>query len=230
MKHSAAIVGAVVVAALVFGTLGLLAAEQGSAAKEEATPRPRSMMTPGMMRGMPEGGMMGPQMMGGPMESMCPMCWKSMHMRGMGADAEKILLMSDKLRLSPEQKNQLSALKTEQKMKAIELRAELEKAQVKLEQLVEAEEIDLDAVRKAVGDVADARGKLEFAAIEDAVKASRLLNDEQRKKLKELTMMGMGPQMGSTAKGEGMMMREGSGMKPEGMMRQQEEGSGTRMR
>jgi Spy/CpxP family protein refolding chaperone len=234
MRRKAAVTGLVSLVVLLFGTVALFAVEEGSAAKEKAEP--------GMMRGGMMGqGMMGEGMMVGGMGPMCPMCAQMMQMKGRGAGAEKLLLLADKLQLSPEQKEELAELKLEQKVKMIELKAEAEKAEARLEGLLSAEETDLAAVRKLVFEIAEVRGELEFGKIEGTVKAKRLLTEEQRDKLKELSAKGMMPGMGSGMKGGPMMQGEGSGMKggqmmqgersgmkQGGMMKPAEEGSATK--
>jgi len=232
-------VGIVSMVVLLVGAVGLFALEDQPGVEQEE--EGCGMMGQGMMGGgkmgpgMMHGGMMGEGMMGGGMGMMCPMGGRMMRMMGKGAGAEEVLLLADKLGLSPEQRKQLSDLKLQQQLKTIELKAEVEKAEARLEALLAAEEIDLDAARKAVQEVADAGAELQFARIEGTVKAKQVLTPEQREKLRGLKQMHGGRGMmcggGLETKEEGAPTpRERSGMKRGGRMPQMEEGSGSRAR
>lgn len=210
MRRKLLIASCALLLTLPLGIVTLFAQRAQPEATPEAGPGTTAMM-PGMMGGGMMGGGMGtmsPMMgqMGGGMMGMCPMCGRMMQMGGRHRDPHSMLLFARELQLSPEQKEKLEKLQLDTRLKTIDLQAEAQKADAKLEALLWADTVDLDAVRRAVNDAAQAKADLTFARIQAAANAEELLTREQKSKLKELQPKMMGP-MASGAQMCPMMMQ-----------------------
>lgn len=160
------------------------------------------MMSSGMMRGMGMHGMMGEKdMLHGPFMR------KGLHFYFKNREA---------LGLTDDQLGRLHKIKVDFKKSYILEEAKLKVAKLELEELLDADSADMKSVEKKVKEIAGLKGTLLLAKTRTRVDAKKVLNDEQRKKARDLTHLKKEdcPMMKG---GMGMMGGMGSGSEEMGM-------------
>lgn len=150
---------------------------------------PQMGMGGGMMGGM-GGGMMGRHKMGGKMGMMD------------GGNYGKMYMMAVRqLNLTPDQMAKARVLHSDYMKRTVRAKADIKVAKIELKELVTAEPVNLDKVKAKVSDITAKKADLMFSRIKALEDFKKILNDEQRGKLRD--MMQMGPMMGGM--GGGMM-------------------------
>jgi hypothetical protein len=193
------------IALLLISFVSSLNAQEAEQEMEKESAAGQMPMMQGMMGQMPmmqrmmsgqgqmmQGGMMGQGMM-------CPMCGQMMeggmmggmmHGAMMGADmpnAQKLLALADDLKLKDEQIKSLKTLSLNSQKGAIRKNADLAIAKLELNSLLGQEEIDLAQVQQKVREVANLEAELKIAHIEASIEAKKVLTEEQRALLKDIS-------------------------------------------
>jgi len=99
---------------------------------------------------------------------------------------DRYLRRKDELGLSEEQVESLKSIKDSHQREMIRKKADLELAMLDLENLLSEEDIDLSKAESLTKKIGSLRAEMRFKGIEAAVKAKRILTEEQREKLKGL--------------------------------------------
>lgn len=193
---------AMVLAAAIFSVGPAFAQAEGSGAhhlpKEkpaaEEGARREGMMGQGMM-----GGMMGPMMGGGMMKGMMGhrgmMAMEErcmMHMeRMMGAHLSLCIRNAEKLGISDEQLERLRAVHDSHAKKWIRLRSEIQILNVDLRSELAKTAPDLSRVESLLKKREPVRTELFLEGLKTRSEASKILTEEQRKRLHKMMMEGM---------------------------------------
>lgn len=105
---------------------------------------------------------------------------------GQRGHQEMMSKLLSSLDLSDDQLADIKKFRLEYKKKTIRMQADLEVAGLELKEILMAEEVDLSAAEKKIGEVAALKARLKFYRIKMLEELKRdKLNDKQRKKLKE---------------------------------------------
>lgn len=129
-----------------------------------------------------------------------------------------VLRQAEELELSDEQREQTSALRERVHARSRELGERIVAAESRLGDVLAADEVDRDALREALGEIADLRAELRAAHIEAHLDQADILTPEQREKIGEMEM-GM-------HRGEGHGQRHRNREQRRQRMHQQRDGEG----
>ena len=102
-----------------------------------------------------------------------------------GIAADRLLRLARRLGLSDDQITRLEDLGYETRKKIIDLRAALQKEQLELKHLMKSGTEDMRRIRRQLDLVAKKRADLQEARIAHGIESRRVLNEEQRKMIKE---------------------------------------------
>ncbi len=101
--------------------------------------------------------------------------------RGLG-----LLMFSEKLGLSDEQKSKIESIKLKAEKGTISKKAELETANLDLRELLKADKPDRAAIRKKVNEISKLRADLNMIRIDSMLDSKAVLTSEQLENLKKL--------------------------------------------
>jgi Spy/CpxP family protein refolding chaperone len=125
-----------------------------------------------------------------------PGAWMSGHMQGVPEYGRMYLSAIEGLGLSADQKKGVQEIFSNYRKKTIRLEADLKVAEVELEEFLGAAQVNLDAVKAKISDMAAKKAELRFFRIKSFEDLKKILNAEQLGKLKGMsTLRGghMGP-------------------------------------
>ncbi|MFH1288804.1 MAG: Spy/CpxP family protein refolding chaperone [bacterium] len=104
-------------------------------------------------------------------------------------ETDRIVKHAKEIGLSKEQIAKINDLKTNYKKDVIKKQAEIDTLKIDKQALVKKDDVDLAELKKIIQKMAVLEGEKEYNCMEACVKVKKVLNDEQRKKLREMMKM-----------------------------------------
>ncbi len=203
MGRASGILFAAVLVVLMAGSVFAEEQMEEKGAQSSMMPGMQGMMNMPMMQNMMGGqGMMGQGMMSGGM--MCPMCGRMMEgkgmmgggmMQGMMDAKPHIEGMAAALDLSEEQQTELKDLHTAYKKDMVRKRADREIAEIELQEFIGQDNLNLDAVKEKLWEIAALEAQTKYAWVKLMVDAKSLLTEKQKAEFKKLMKGKKGPMM-----------------------------------